>query len=72
MATVRPFTASDAPLIAAATRDVDILRWTLTDEAMPAERIERWLADEPVTAYQEPALARLARWGRRHEASSLG
>ena len=45
MATVRPFTASDAPLIAAATRDVDILRWTLTDDAMPAERIERWLAD---------------------------
>ena len=29
--------------------------------------IERWLADEPVTCYREPAPARLARWGRRHK-----
>ena len=28
--------------------------------------IERWLADEPVTAYREPWPARLARWARRH------
>ncbi len=31
-----------------------------------AEDVEHWLADEPVTACQEPALVRLARWGRRH------
>src|SRR5262249_44343235 len=28
--------------------------------------LERWLADEPVSAYREPAPARLVRWGRRH------
>ena len=32
-----------------------------------AQEIERWLADEPVSAYPEPAPARLARWGRRHK-----
>jgi len=31
-----------------------------------ADEIERWLADEPVSAYVEPRPARLARWGRRH------
>src|SRR5262245_41311603 len=31
-----------------------------------AGEIERWLADEPVAAYREPGLERLARWGRRH------
>ena len=29
-----------------------------------AEDIERWLADEPVTAYREPRFARIARWAR--------
>jgi eukaryotic-like serine/threonine-protein kinase len=28
--------------------------------------IERWLADEPVSAYPEPWPVRLARWARRH------
>jgi serine/threonine-protein kinase len=28
--------------------------------------LERWLADEPVTAYREPAPARARRWMRRH------
>jgi WD40 repeat protein/serine/threonine protein kinase len=32
-----------------------------------AIEIERWLADEPVSAYGEPAPVRLARWGRRHK-----
>jgi serine/threonine-protein kinase len=32
-----------------------------------AEEIEHWLADEPVSALREPALTRLARWGRRHK-----
>jgi formylglycine-generating enzyme required for sulfatase activity/tRNA A-37 threonylcarbamoyl transferase component Bud32 len=32
-----------------------------------AEEIERWLADEPVTAYREPLTARLGRWVRRHQ-----
>ncbi len=31
-----------------------------------AAEIERWLADEPVSAYREPMPGRLARWGRRH------
>jgi serine/threonine-protein kinase len=31
-----------------------------------ADDIEHWLADEPVTAYRERWLARLARWARRH------
>ena len=31
-----------------------------------AEDLEHWLADEPVTAYREPLVTRLARWGRRH------
>ena len=32
-----------------------------------ADEINRWLADDPVAAYREPPLARLARWGRRHK-----
>jgi tetratricopeptide (TPR) repeat protein/tRNA A-37 threonylcarbamoyl transferase component Bud32 len=28
--------------------------------------VERWLADEPVSAYREPWAARLGRWARRH------
>jgi eukaryotic-like serine/threonine-protein kinase len=28
--------------------------------------IEHWLADEPTSAYREPLLVRLRRWGRRH------
>jgi eukaryotic-like serine/threonine-protein kinase len=31
-----------------------------------ADDLDRWMADEPVSAYPDPALARLARWGRRH------
>jgi tetratricopeptide (TPR) repeat protein len=31
-----------------------------------AKEVQRWLADEPVTAYQEPWTYRLRRWGRRH------
>jgi serine/threonine-protein kinase len=31
-----------------------------------AADLERWLADEPVNAYPEPLLLRLARWARRH------
>jgi eukaryotic-like serine/threonine-protein kinase len=34
-----------------------------------ADDIERWLADEPVSAYREPLPARVARWGRRHRSS---
>ena len=33
-----------------------------------ADDIEHWLADEPVTAYREPAGERLARWTRRNQA----
>jgi len=31
-----------------------------------AADVERWLADDPVSAYREPWHARLARWGRRN------
>ena len=31
-----------------------------------ASDLERWLADEPVTAWREPWPTRLRRWGRRH------
>jgi serine/threonine-protein kinase len=31
-----------------------------------AQEVERWLADEPVRAYPEPAFQRLRRWTRRH------
>jgi serine/threonine-protein kinase len=31
-----------------------------------ADEIERWLADEAVSAYREPPTVWLARWGRRH------
>jgi tetratricopeptide (TPR) repeat protein len=33
--------------------------------ALRAE-VQRWMADEPVSAYRERLPARLARWGRRH------
>lgn len=33
-----------------------------------AEELELWLADEPVAAYPEPLIARLARWSKRHRA----
>ena len=32
-----------------------------------ANDLERWLADEPVTAYKEPRRVKLARWERRHK-----
>ncbi len=31
-----------------------------------AEDIDRWLADEPVTAWSEPPVVRLRRWAKRH------
>jgi serine/threonine-protein kinase len=31
-----------------------------------ADDVQRWLADEPVTAWREPRAVRLFRWGRRH------
>jgi len=36
------------------------------------EDLERWLADEPVSAYRDPPPARLARWARRHKAPVAG
>jgi len=32
-----------------------------------AEDVERWMADEAVAAWREPARLRLARWGRHHK-----
>lgn len=36
-----------------------------------ADDVERWLADEPTSAYAEPAWKRVARWGRRHRTAVL-
>jgi len=35
-----------------------------------AEDVERFLADAPVSAYQEPPARRLARWARRHRTTA--
>jgi serine/threonine-protein kinase len=37
-----------------------------------ASEIERWLADEPVTAWREPAHLRAGRWVRRHQTLVAG
>jgi serine/threonine protein kinase len=37
-----------------------------------AADIERWLADEPVTAFRDPPLARAARWTRKNPATAAG
>jgi tetratricopeptide (TPR) repeat protein/tRNA A-37 threonylcarbamoyl transferase component Bud32 len=37
-----------------------------------AEDIERWLADEPVSAWREPATRRAGRWARRHRPAVVG
>jgi serine/threonine-protein kinase len=34
-----------------------------------ADDVERWIADEPVSARREPASARIARWARRHRSA---
>jgi serine/threonine-protein kinase len=37
-----------------------------------ADDLEQWLADEPVSAYQEPWTTRLSRWTRRHKTAVAG
>ncbi len=37
-----------------------------------ADDVERWLADEPATAYRDPPLALLGRWVRRHRTAVAG
>ena len=32
-----------------------------------AREVQRWLADEPVTAFREPIVERLGRWARRRK-----
>ncbi len=34
-----------------------------------AADVDRWLADEPVSAYRDPLTVRLSRWGRRHRSA---
>lgn len=36
-----------------------------------AQDVRRWLADEPVSAYREPASEKLGRWGRRHRSAAV-
>ena len=31
-----------------------------------AEDVERWMADEPISAWREPWVVRTGRWVRRH------
>jgi RimJ/RimL family protein N-acetyltransferase len=42
---IRPFVAADAPAIAEAAGDAEILRWTVTEEGLTPERVEPWIAD---------------------------
>ncbi len=35
-----------------------------------ADDVERWLADEPVTAFRDSLLTRLTRWARRHRTAA--
>ena len=37
-----------------------------------ADDVERWLADEPVTAWREPFSVRARRWVRRHRTAVTG
>lgn len=37
-----------------------------------ADDVKHWLADEPVSAWSEPALARFGRWARRHRTLVAG
>jgi serine/threonine-protein kinase len=37
-----------------------------------AADVDRWLADEPVTAYPDPLVVKLVRWGRRHKPVAAG
>ena len=37
-----------------------------------ARDIENWLADEPISAWREPLLARVRRWARRHHTAMTG
>jgi serine/threonine-protein kinase len=34
--------------------------------------VQRWMADEPVSAYREPLPEQLTRWGRRHKRAATG
>jgi serine/threonine-protein kinase len=36
-----------------------------------ADDVERWIADEPVSAYREPLATRVTRWGRRHRTAAV-
>jgi serine/threonine-protein kinase len=36
-----------------------------------ADDVERWIADEPVSAYREPLTTRVTRWGRRHRTAAV-
>jgi serine/threonine-protein kinase len=36
-----------------------------------ADDVERWMADEPVTAWREPILRRARRWSRRHRTAVM-
>lgn len=37
-----------------------------------AREVQRWLADEPVSAYRDPPMIRIGRWARRHRTAVAG
>jgi serine/threonine-protein kinase len=61
--------ALEAICLKAVSRNPDQRYQTANDLARD---LQQWLADEPVNAYREPVLARLARWGRRHRTLMAG
>lgn len=60
--------ASLAAICRKATRRDPSLRY-LNPSAM-ADDLDRWLADQPVSAYRDPWTVRLARFGRKHQAAA--
>jgi serine/threonine protein kinase len=60
----------DRPLEAVCLRAMALLPEGRYESARDlAREVERWLADEPVSAYREPIPARVGRWARRHRTS---
>ena len=82
--TLRRVQAGDFPRPRAVRRDVPAALESVCLKAMalkPQDRyagpralaadVERWLADEPVSAYREPSWVRAARWSRRRPILAL-
>ncbi|MEM6654847.1 MAG: serine/threonine-protein kinase [Planctomycetota bacterium] len=59
---------ADPPLAAICTKAMARRRYARYQSASElADEVQRWMADEPVAAYEEPPLAQARRWVKRHE-----